>query len=225
MTVEIPSGWYPDPEGKPCERFWDGTQWTESYRALVQEPPPPPPLQPAIPVVPAAPEPTFSGNRRTPILVVTAAVVVAIGMVMAVAIWPTSSSNADLKDFVATITDTVPECMGNWSARGPQVVGEDMSRESEFQTELYGDILWDVSCFNSEDETYVSGFLVPNTTAHCAYVEENADAVEFLANGTLVAAQGDGFVFLRDGSPVPRTDELRSALPGFEAWSVSRVCS
>jgi hypothetical protein len=23
-----PAGWYPDPNGLPCQRWWDGTQWT-----------------------------------------------------------------------------------------------------------------------------------------------------------------------------------------------------
>lgn len=28
----IPEGWYADPEGKPADRFWDGTQWTDQSR-------------------------------------------------------------------------------------------------------------------------------------------------------------------------------------------------
>lgn len=33
--AEVPAGWYPDPEGKPAARFWDGEQWTERTRPLV----------------------------------------------------------------------------------------------------------------------------------------------------------------------------------------------
>lgn len=25
----IPAGWYPDPQGAPTQRYWDGAQWTE----------------------------------------------------------------------------------------------------------------------------------------------------------------------------------------------------
>ena len=28
----IPEGWYADPDGKPAERFWDGSDWTEKSR-------------------------------------------------------------------------------------------------------------------------------------------------------------------------------------------------
>lgn len=29
---EIPPGWYPDPDGKPSDRYWDGGQWGEQTR-------------------------------------------------------------------------------------------------------------------------------------------------------------------------------------------------
>ena len=29
-----PSGWYPDPDGKPCERFWNGYKWTTKTRPI-----------------------------------------------------------------------------------------------------------------------------------------------------------------------------------------------
>lgn len=29
---EIVEGWYPDPDGKPSERFWDGQRWTDQTR-------------------------------------------------------------------------------------------------------------------------------------------------------------------------------------------------
>jgi hypothetical protein len=28
----VPSGWYPDPDGKPADRYWDGDAWTEQTR-------------------------------------------------------------------------------------------------------------------------------------------------------------------------------------------------
>ena len=37
----IPPGWYPDPEGKPASRFWNGTSWTEETRPLVTPTPQP----------------------------------------------------------------------------------------------------------------------------------------------------------------------------------------
>jgi hypothetical protein len=34
VTAEgnVEEGWFPDPEGKPCERFWSGEAWTEQTR-------------------------------------------------------------------------------------------------------------------------------------------------------------------------------------------------
>lgn len=37
---EIPAGWYPDPEGKPASRYWDGTEWTDRTRPQVGAPTP-----------------------------------------------------------------------------------------------------------------------------------------------------------------------------------------
>ena len=28
----VPPGWYPDPEGRPSERYWDGNSWTSETR-------------------------------------------------------------------------------------------------------------------------------------------------------------------------------------------------
>lgn len=30
-TPQVPAGWYPDPEGGPRPRWWDGSQWTAQY--------------------------------------------------------------------------------------------------------------------------------------------------------------------------------------------------
>lgn len=27
---QVPAGWYPDPDGMPCSRWWDGARWTSS---------------------------------------------------------------------------------------------------------------------------------------------------------------------------------------------------
>ena len=31
-NAEVVPGWYPDPEGRPADRWWDGAQWTERTR-------------------------------------------------------------------------------------------------------------------------------------------------------------------------------------------------
>ena len=33
-TQHSPAGWYPDPEGKPMLRYWDGIAWTEQFAPL-----------------------------------------------------------------------------------------------------------------------------------------------------------------------------------------------
>lgn len=35
MSNEVESGWYPDPDGKPAERYWDGGEWTDRTRPQV----------------------------------------------------------------------------------------------------------------------------------------------------------------------------------------------
>lgn len=29
---QVNPGWYPDPDGKPCDRYWNGTEWTLETR-------------------------------------------------------------------------------------------------------------------------------------------------------------------------------------------------
>ena len=48
-----PAGWYPDPTGKPVQRWWDAQSWTAHERAIEA-----PPVAPALPqAVAAAPQP------------------------------------------------------------------------------------------------------------------------------------------------------------------------
>ncbi|MEQ1737538.1 MAG: DUF2510 domain-containing protein [Rhodoglobus sp.] len=37
-TVPTPAGWYPDPDGGPNVRWWDGVQWTDHHAPLQQRP-------------------------------------------------------------------------------------------------------------------------------------------------------------------------------------------
>jgi hypothetical protein len=32
--TEVQAGWYKDPDGNPCERFWDGQKWTLNTRPI-----------------------------------------------------------------------------------------------------------------------------------------------------------------------------------------------
>lgn len=36
--TSIPAGWYPDPEGRPEKRWWNGSSWTGSYAPVVSAP-------------------------------------------------------------------------------------------------------------------------------------------------------------------------------------------
>ena len=57
MTTTPPANWYPDPDGSPQLRYWDGTQWTDHYHAQApvvpaptqQQAPAPQPLSPPPP--------------------------------------------------------------------------------------------------------------------------------------------------------------------------------
>ncbi|MGA4544797.1 DUF2510 domain-containing protein [Uniformispora flossi] len=57
MTASIPPGWYDDPSAPGMERWWDGTQWTESSRPRADAPgvPPAPGGPSSGPVGPAGP--------------------------------------------------------------------------------------------------------------------------------------------------------------------------
>ena len=35
---EIPAGWYPDPEGRPATRYWDGDSWTDQIGPMLPAP-------------------------------------------------------------------------------------------------------------------------------------------------------------------------------------------
>ena len=63
-----PSGWYPDPSGRPQQRWWDGTAWTDFVSAdgktFVDTPSAAPPAPPTVHTAPApvaAPTPTPAG--------------------------------------------------------------------------------------------------------------------------------------------------------------------
>lgn len=43
---EIPAGWYPDPEGKPATRYWDGDAWTDQIGPVLNAPTVPSPFAP-----------------------------------------------------------------------------------------------------------------------------------------------------------------------------------
>lgn len=34
VVSKVESGWYPDPDGKPCDRYWNGSNWTKKTRPL-----------------------------------------------------------------------------------------------------------------------------------------------------------------------------------------------
>jgi hypothetical protein len=41
MATSAAAGWYPDPNGQPGLRYFDGTHWTEHRKVLTANPPPP----------------------------------------------------------------------------------------------------------------------------------------------------------------------------------------
>jgi len=40
----VPPGWYPDPDGKPAEKYWDGNAWSKETRPLSIVPSKPAPI-------------------------------------------------------------------------------------------------------------------------------------------------------------------------------------
>ena len=55
--MTAPAGWYPDPEGRPDERYWDGTAWTNEFRAPHAAPLPPPVMNAVAVVAPGSVSP------------------------------------------------------------------------------------------------------------------------------------------------------------------------
>jgi Zn-dependent protease with chaperone function len=53
VTGQPPAGWYPDPNGRPFERFWDGRTWTTSTRPVPVRSPAPVPVRPVPPRLPS----------------------------------------------------------------------------------------------------------------------------------------------------------------------------
>ena len=55
---EIPAGWYPDPDGKPADRYWNGNAWgTETRPSMATvRPPAPAPMAPVTIVSNSAPK-------------------------------------------------------------------------------------------------------------------------------------------------------------------------
>ena len=89
-SSESPAGWYPDPDGKPADRYWDGTAWSSQTRP--QKPVatlPPVPPQETAPAPFTAPamlsraiaqsEPrTYSGLIKELVLLIVAVVAVSV---------------------------------------------------------------------------------------------------------------------------------------------------
>ncbi len=46
INQEIPPGWYPDPDGKPTDRYWNGSEWTDNTRPQIATNSPVSPIQP-----------------------------------------------------------------------------------------------------------------------------------------------------------------------------------
>lgn len=77
---DIPAGWYPDPEGRPADRYWDGSAWTADTRPQA---PPAPTSTAATSTSPAAPA---RPRSRAGVWVAVAALVVLVVAVGAYAL-------------------------------------------------------------------------------------------------------------------------------------------
>lgn len=85
-----PAGWYPDPNGTPYERYWDGAAWSDQLRSNAPQAPAPAP----------PPEPAAGSRGRRRIFVVggvMAVVLVAVGVTAAVL---SANRSADAKAHV-----------------------------------------------------------------------------------------------------------------------------
>lgn len=79
-THSAPAGWYPEPDGREGQRWWDGTRWTEYATPLAA--PPPSQVAPSAPFE-AAPRPRVP--EGTPVDTVWIWLVVALPILPAVA--------------------------------------------------------------------------------------------------------------------------------------------
>lgn len=67
MTAPLPpAGWYPDPAGQPCLRWWDGSQWTTHTIAQPENAPTSPTKQPLTGTAPEAHPTSVRPNEPLP---------------------------------------------------------------------------------------------------------------------------------------------------------------
>ena len=65
----VPPGWYPDPDGKPSEKYWDGLEWTGETRPLSIIPNKP---------APQMAKPGLDGNEKALIAIIAVALLIVI---------------------------------------------------------------------------------------------------------------------------------------------------
>ena len=104
MTAPTPPGWYPDPSGASGQRYWDGTNWTET------PPPPPPPPPPqsgqyghpgAYPPPGSGPQPGGLGVRIVARVIDNLIVAIPAGIILALA-WSAAGSDTGLAGLAAS---------------------------------------------------------------------------------------------------------------------------